>query len=202
MASAFLTGEKLFLRPLAEADLNEKYAGWLNDPEVTRYLETGHFPSTVDDLRSYQQRFRGTTTDVIFGIIDKGTGAHLGNVTLNRINWIHRTADTGLLIGERRFWGKGYAFEAWNLILNYAFHRLGLRKIRAGACAPHAASLSVLERLGFAVEGTLRRQMLVDDEFVDVVLLGLFAEEFSARARSGATRESRSGLRSPRRPKA
>jgi methionyl-tRNA synthetase len=45
---------------------------------------------------------------------------------------VHRTGDTGLFIGRKEFWGKGLAFEAWYLVIEYAFNRLGLRKIIAG----------------------------------------------------------------------
>jgi hypothetical protein len=42
----FLAGSQVYLRPLERTDLNEHYLAWLNDPEVTRYLETGVFPAT------------------------------------------------------------------------------------------------------------------------------------------------------------
>lgn len=124
------------------------------------------------------ERFQNSTTDLIFAIVDRETDQHIGNVTLNRIDWVRRTADTGLIIGRREWWGKGYAFEAWSLILEYAFQRLGLRKIVAGAAVENAASVTTLEKLGFKIEGTLRQEILVDGEYRDVVLLGLLREEF------------------------
>lgn len=56
----FLQGPRLYLRPLEAADLNADYLGWLNDHDVTRYLETGRFPVTIEDLRAYLARFRLT----------------------------------------------------------------------------------------------------------------------------------------------
>lgn len=175
---AFLIGEKLYLRPLEESDIGEEYRSWLNNREVTRYLETGRFPVTSSDLRKYLERFQNSTTDVIFAIIAREAGQHIGNVTLNRINWIHRTADTGLMIGRKEFWGKGYAFEAWSLTLDYAFEHLGLRKIIAGAVVDNLASIHVLKKLGFKVEGTLRQEFLLDGEYRDAIRMGLFRSEF------------------------
>jgi len=178
MHRPFLVGQKLYLRSLEESDISEEYVGWLNNYEVTRYLETGKVPTTSETIHKYLESFRGSSNDIIFAIIDRETEQHIGNVTLNRINWIHRTADTGLMIGEKDFWGKGYAFEAWSLIIEYAFQRLGLRKIIAGSVDSNVASIAVLKKLGFKVEGTFRQEFLVDGEYRDGVRLGLLKEEF------------------------
>jgi RimJ/RimL family protein N-acetyltransferase len=163
---------------LEESDINEDYLGWLNDHEVTRYLETGKFPSTPQAMRRYLEHFQSSTSDLLFAIIDRETDLHIGNVTLNHINWIHRTADTGLMIGRRDFWGKGYAFEAWSLLIQYAFERLGLRKIIAGAVADNVASIVTLEKLGFKMEGRPRMEYFIDGQYRDGVRLGLFRNEF------------------------
>jgi RimJ/RimL family protein N-acetyltransferase len=178
MRRPFLVGKKVYLRLLEESDIGDEYVEWLNDYEVTRYLETGQFPSSPEVIRTYLERFQDSTTDLIFAIVDTETDQHIGNVTLNRINWINRTADTGLIIGPKESRGKGYAFEAWSLILEYAFQRLGLRKIIAGAVVDNAASITILKKLGFKIEGTFRQEFLVDGEYKDGVRLGLLREEF------------------------
>lgn len=178
MRRAFLEGSHVYLRQLDSADATEDYVSWLNDPEVTRFLETGKFPSTLDSVRAYMRRFDGSTTDLLFGIIDRKTDRHIGNVTLNHINWVHRTADTGLMIGRREFWGKGYAHEAWALVIDYAFSRLGLRKLIAGLVDGNHASQTILERLGFQLEGRLRAEYWVSGAPCDALRLGLLREEF------------------------
>ena len=187
MERPFLTGQRLYLRALEASDIGEEYVGWLNDPEVTRFLGTGKFPTTPESLRRYLERFQDPATNLIFAIVDRQTERHIGNVTLNHINWITKTADTGLIIGRKEFWGKGYAFEAWTLLLEYAFERLGLRKIIAVAVDRHAGSLTVLKKLGFRVEGVLRGEWFVDGEYRDAVRLGLFREEFYRFAPAAAT---------------
>jgi RimJ/RimL family protein N-acetyltransferase len=178
MKRPFLIGKKVYLRLVEESDIGGEYVEWLNDYEVTRYLETGYFPSSPETIRKYLERFEDSTTDLIFAIVDTTTDQHIGNVTLNRINWINRTADTGLIIGKKEFWGKGYAFEAWSLVLEYAFQRLGLRKMIAGAVVDNTASISILKKLGFKIEGTFRQEFLVDGEYKDGMRLGLLREEF------------------------
>ena len=182
MKRPFLIGERLYLRPLEESDLNEEYLTWLNDYRVSRFLEAGRFPVTLARTKEYLQRFDNSSTDLILALVDKQSDLHVGNVTLNRIDWINRTADTGLIIGRTEFRGKGYAFEAWALLLDYAFRRLGLHKVTAGSIADNVASVEVLKRLGFELEGTFRSEILVDGAYRDVVRFGLLQEEFEGRA--------------------
>jgi len=68
------------------------------------------------------------------------------------------------MIGRKEFWGRGYAFEAWSLLLEYAFEVLGLRKIIAGAVVGNVPSMVVLKKLGFKVEGRLRQEFVMNGE--------------------------------------
>ena len=154
-AAAPLTGPRVALRPFEAQDLTPRYVGWLNDPEVTRYLEVGKRPVTREEAAAYVRQFLDGSAGRLFAIIDQATGRHIGNVTLNRIDRRRGTANTGLMIGERSFWGRGYATEAWSLLLAYAFTTLGLGAITAGAVVGHDASIRTLRRLGFKLESTV-----------------------------------------------
>ena len=178
MRQPSLVGKKLILRPFEPADIGEAYLRWLNDPEVTRYLGVGREPVTLESVRRYVERFRDSSTDLLFAIIDRQTNRHIGNVTLNHIHPVHRTADTGLMIGDKAFWGKGYASEAWVLLIDFAFTQLGLHKIIAGAVAGNQGSLSALRRLGFREEGVLREDFCLDGQYQDTIRLGLLQHEF------------------------
>lgn len=183
-----LVGDRVNLRPLTQSDIGQDYLSWLNDFEVTRYLLGVQHPSSETDIKKYLERFAGSHNDLAFAIIDRQSDLHIGNVTLNHISWVHRTADTGLMIGRKEFWGKGLAFGAWSLIIEYAFQQLGLRKIIAGVIDGNVASLRTLEKLGFKIEGTLRQEVLVDGEHRDVYRLGLFQDEFSSTPTSQSSK--------------
>jgi ribosomal-protein-alanine N-acetyltransferase len=49
----------------------------------------------------------------------------------------------------RDYWGKGLATEAGRAYLSHGFEHLGLRRIHAGMNADNAASIRVIEKLGF-----------------------------------------------------
>lgn len=76
-------------------------------------------------------------------------------------------------------WGNGYATEAAGLLLDHAFGRLGLHRVRATAYETNPASHRVLEKLGFTEEGRAREAAYADGERVDQVRFGLLAREWS-----------------------
>jgi [ribosomal protein S5]-alanine N-acetyltransferase len=184
--NAFMSGSQVYLRPLERGDLNDRYLGWLNDPEVNRYLESGTFPTTAQDLEAFYQQTTGSRNQVIFAIIDCKSDLHIGNVKLGPIHWIHRSAIFGILIGDSQFWGKGIGLEATRLAVEYGFHKLNLRRIDLGVLADHKTAIACYEKAGFRVEGRLREDLFHDGEYKDRIWMGLLRTEYQ-RPASGAS---------------
>lgn len=174
----FLRGVHVYLREVRLSDVNENYHRWLNDPEVTRFLEIRYTPHSLENIRTFVQRLDGNRDEVFMAICLDEEDRHIGNIKLGPINWVHRYGDISLLIGEKDCWGKGYAREAITLVCQFAFGTLNLRKVNAGCYAANLGSMRAFQKVGFHQEGTLRGQFQVDGKAVDHVLLGLLADEF------------------------
>jgi len=186
---AFLRGSKIYLRPLERADLNETYLGWLNDHEVTQNLEAGVFPSTLQDLEAFYQGVTGSKSEVMFAIADSKSHRHIGNVKLGPINWVHRRAMFGIIIGEKEFWGRGIGKEATRLVVEYGFQRLNLNRIGLGVLATHEAAIRCYQAVGFKTEGRFREEMFCDGTYQDRLWMGLLRSEYESKRTPGRTRE-------------
>ena len=176
---AFITGSKVYLRAFSPEDLTERYLGWLNDPEVTKYMESGIFPSTMHDLESFYERIAASRSDVLMAIIDKASTEHIGNIKLGPIQWVHRSAIFGIMIGDKKFWGRGAGMEATRLMVEYGFDRLNLNRIDLGVFAEHDAGVRCYQKLGFKVEGRLRQDLFQDGEYKDRLWMGLLRSEYT-----------------------
>ncbi len=172
-ATRFLEGERIYLREVRPSDVNEHYYRWMNDPEVTRFLESRFAPNSVEKLREYVVGKLGDRDNIFLAIILKEKDRHIGNIKLGPIQWIHRQADIGLLIGEKECWGKGYASEAIRLISDYAFYVLNLHKVTAGCYGSNEGSARAFQKAGFAVEGIRKEQFYSNGSYVDEILLRL-----------------------------
>jgi len=169
----FLAGERIYLREVRPSDVNEAYYHWMNEWEVTRYLESRFYPNSMESLREYVTSKVGDQKNVFLAIILKHNHQHIGNIKLGPINWIHRFSDIGLLIGDKSCWGQGYAAEAIRVMAAYAFERLNLRKVTASCYSTNVGSVRAFEKVGFVREGLRPSQYYSDGKYVDQILLGL-----------------------------
>lgn len=163
---------RLTLRELTEADVTEKYVGWLNDREVVQFTESRFDTHTRDSVCRFVRTIAADENFYFFAICLKGEGRHIGNIKLGPVNRHHGYADIGLIIGERSCWGQGYATEAIAALSEWAFSTLGLHKLTAGAYASNRASIRAFEKCGFVVEGIRMAHCYDGDNYVDCCLLG------------------------------
>lgn len=169
-----LVGEAIYLRSLNPDDASPAYLSWLRDPEINRYLEVRFMPSqTLAQLRDFIETTAGSNDSLLLGMFLNGDNRHIGNIKLGPVDWNHRTADIGLLVGDREQWGKGFATTAIALVSRYAFRELNLAKLTAGCYAENQGSMSAFFKAGFAQEGTKVSQWQVGDRRQDGIMLGM-----------------------------
>ncbi len=175
-----LEGEIIRLRYLDEDDATPVYAGWMNAPEINRFLESRFAVQTVDTVRDFIRAARDNEDVHLFGMFLRRDGRHVGNIKLGPIDRRHGTADVGLLVGAADVWGQGVATDAIALVARFATGPLGLRRVTAGAYARNAGCIRAFEKAGFVREGVLRRQVIGADGVADdVIKLGVLAEELA-----------------------
>ena len=190
MKQPILEGDRLYLRPLIESDITDEYLSWLSDPIVTRHLEVGIFPETAASVRQWLKGMQTGAAAFAFAIIDKATDQHIGNIALYDVNyvvhgvddgkpgWEHRNVGTGIIIGRKEFWGKGYGTEAHHLVFDYAFRHLKIHKVVHRPVGDNVGSYKMVTKLGLKYEGVLRKHVFADGKFHDVIVMGMFKEDY------------------------
>jgi ribosomal-protein-alanine N-acetyltransferase len=177
-----LVGPNLRLTPFKEEHICERYLGWLNDPEVNRFLEVQFVPQTHETALAYVSSFYGEAEKYMWGVYLKSNNDLIGTATLSDINRNHRRGALGLMIGEKKYWGQGYAKEIINLVVGYAFKRLGLHKVVAGAVAANQGSIKAFQKAGFEIEGKLKSHFCLDGKYYDSLYLGITRDDFSGNS--------------------
>jgi ribosomal-protein-alanine N-acetyltransferase len=172
----FLESERIYLKGIELSDLSDRYVAWMNDPDISQFMETWHFPHTKENIEKYIKSHTDNRDEPFFGIILKAfyisSERHIGNIKLGVINWVHRSADVSLFIGENDLRGKGYGTEAIKLLTEYAFKRLNLHKLRAGIYSRNVASINAFQKAGFETEAVLRNHVFFNGGYIDLVLMG------------------------------
>lgn len=158
------------IRKLMLSDMNNSYCSWLNDPETNRYLESRFINWDVEKLVKFYNSI--DDKDLFLAIIDIEKDLHIGNIKISSLDAIHNRAELGLMIGDKRYWGKGIATEAIRLVTDYCFSTLRLNKVTAGAYAENKASINAFLKNGFLIEGECREHYLTETGWTSAILLG------------------------------
>lgn len=173
--TVLITTERLRLVSLSGEHLDGPYIDWLNDPEVCRYNRHGEVTYTRVLAEEYLASLKGSD-DVVLAVHLLRDGRHIGNISLQGIDWANRSADFAILMGDRAAWGGGYATEAGRALVRYGFDHLGLHRITAGTMVEHEAMRALAIRLGMSQEGVLREAMFKHGEPHDVAIYAVLAD--------------------------
>lgn len=122
-----------------------------NDAGIAENLSTLPHPYGVDDALAYIDNTEVSAMRINLGIYLKGEAdGFVGTVSL-----MPRDGErfvVGYWVG-RPFWGKGYATEAVQAMIDLAFGRLGVDAVAATARVTNGTSRRVLEKCGFQFAG-------------------------------------------------
>ena len=179
MSTAFLSGERLLLRPLVEADADGPYVAWFNDAEVCRGNSHHVFPYTREQALGYIRQSAQSREMLVLAMVLKGDQRHIGNITLQGIHSLNRSAEFAIVIGDKTTWGKGYGYEAAALLFEHAFQTLNLRRIACGTFRDNEGMIKLAAALGMKQEGVRRQAVFKEGQYQDVIEYGLLREEFS-----------------------
>jgi len=176
----FLAGARVQLRPLALADVDGPYLGWFNDPHVCRHNSHHVFPYPPDEALAWVAALPARRDALVLAV--ELEGRHVGNVSLQAIDPVGRTAELAILLGDRSVWGQGIGREAVALLVAHGFRALNLHRIACGTVAANRGMRRLAEELGMTEEGVRRQAVWTDGAHQDIVEYGLLAGEWEERS--------------------
>lgn len=175
--SSHFESKRFLLKPLSELDISTRYIGWMNDPEINRYMETRFERHDFVKILNFVDAQNNNPNVGLWGIFTKETELHIGNIKLGPVNKHHKNADISLLIGEKNYWGIGAASEVIRAVTQFGFSSMMLDKIEAGCYEENQRSLHAFLKVGYKNEGFLRKHVLIDGKRMGVIKVGILPDE-------------------------
>lgn len=171
-----ITTERLILRLFQTSDA-ETVATLCNNYSIYKSTLYLPFPYSLDDALSWIEfHYDNFIEDFSyeFAVTDKETGELYGAIGLsNEIDF--NQGEIAYWIGEQ-YWGKGYATEAAQAIVQFAFEEKKLHKVFARYFSSNPASGKVMEKIGMKQEGILKDHVIKDGKYEDIVYYGIINE--------------------------
>src|SRR3954447_7830827 len=172
---AEITAGPVHLRPPRLEDVPDLIVAW-QDPEIIRWTRVPQ-PYTEADARTFVANCEaGWREDrrASFCVLDSTTAALLGTVSL----WFSEPggAEVGYWVAApaRR---TGVGRRALAATCRWGFGAAELERITWRAAVGNSASRALAERVGFVVEGTLRRGLVLRGERVDCWIGSLLPDD-------------------------
>ena len=177
-----LTTERLILRDFLDSDW-ETVLLYQQDPLYLRYNEWTS--RTADEVRQFIQMFldhqkQEPRFKFQFAITLKQDGQLIGNCGVRKDYLEAREGDIGYEL-DPRYWGKGYATEAAQAVLDFGFSHLRLRRISAWCVAENVGSARVLEKLGMRLKSRTRENHFFKGKWWDTLNYMISQEEWRAK---------------------
>ena len=162
--------------------LRKAYLGWLNDLDVVRLIASPTLLVPEKGMDFVEQSFIRFTQPECRGffILYLPHSAYIGTTKLDSISAHSRSAWDGIMIGDKRYFGRGLSSQVYRVLLAYGFGELGLNRVTGGCNERNTPMVRTFERLGYTPEGRLRQADSIDGEFCDHLYFGILRDEFLA----------------------
>jgi RimJ/RimL family protein N-acetyltransferase len=176
-------GQLVRLRAVEPEDWEFFYSMDESTTDFGRATDEIWFPRSKEATRQWAegQAKAGASHDAFrFQIEALASGELVGTLNTHTASQRVGTFMYGLAIAPEHQ-RRGYASEAIRLVLRYFFQEKRYQKVNAEVYSFNQASIELHERLGFTLEGRLRRMVYTDGQFYDALIYGMLREEFDQR---------------------
>lgn len=172
-----IIGERVALGPIHRGliEINHR---WINQLETSRFLNMGVMSLEAEEV--WYERIAAGKDIVYLAIYEKSTMRPIGGVNLHNINAKNRSAEFGIMIGEKDLRGRGFGTEAVKLMCDYGFNALGLNSIMLLTYEWNIAGQKAYEKAGFKEIGRRREARWFAGKYWDDIYYDLLASEFES----------------------
>ena len=170
--------KNVYIRKIQKKDLNKKnlskWVIWLNDKKVNEYSNQRFKKHNIKSQKIFLKEKLQDKKSIIFKIIyDK---EFIGVIEIGNIDKNNSNCEIMYFIGEKKFWSKGIGFNSINLAIIYIKKKLKIKKIYAGCSLENKASLKILKKNNFEIEGRIKNYLVSskNNKFrTDKIILGI-----------------------------
>lgn len=155
----------------------QNLADALNNKKIQDNLRDGlPYPYTSADAEVFISCMLKAEKDSQYAWAITADDNAIGSIGVFRKENIHKcTAEMGYYIAEP-WWGKGVGTIAVKEACNYIFKYTDILRVFAEPFAYNTASCRVLEKAGFTLEGTLRKNAVKNGNILDMKMYALLKD--------------------------
>lgn len=169
------------LRELERNDLPEVNC-WRRDPALIGRLTAPYrFINEEVDERWFDSYMQNRAHAIRCAVVDTEQPQRiLGLVSLTEIDWVHRSAYFGIMIGRPENRGKGLGAFALQAILRHAFADMNLNRVELTVLEDNYPAQKLYTAAGFVQEGRFRQAVFKEGRYRDLLFMAILREDWEA----------------------
>jgi len=148
-----IQGNRIVLREKKLSDARNDYA-WETDHELA-YLDAA--PIIVSTFSQYQENYAEELRYVMPNsqryAVDTVKGKHIGNCSYYNIDKRKGEAELGIMVGNRRYWNRGYGTDIVKTMVRHIFSEIGLKRIYLKTLESNIRAQQCFQKCGFTRYG-------------------------------------------------
>jgi RimJ/RimL family protein N-acetyltransferase len=151
---------------------------WFRDYEIQSLIDANAIVPVTDEAEQefYEHAVQRSNDEFYFSIRTLEGDQLIGNCSLFGVNHKNRSADFGIVIGEKEYWGRGYGTDAAQVILHFAFEEANLNRVQLEVFGYNARAIRSYEKVGFVREGVRREAVFRAGKYHDVITMAVLRE--------------------------
>ena len=171
-----LVGDRIYLSPRSMEDA-QMFTVWMNDFHITDYLGRSGKILTLEGEKKFLEE--SINAEAAFSIVTLDEDKLIGSISLESINYQHRTATLGIFIGDQDYLSKGYGTEAIKLLLDYGFNYMNLHSIKLQVMSFNQRAIKCYQKCGFKEAGRYRDNRFINGKYYDTICMDILDSEFN-----------------------
>lgn len=176
-----LIGKKVILRAVEESDI-ELLRNTINDPQIESTVIGWSLPVSKKNQLEWFDNYKNTYNNIRYIIVEKDSGKTIGTIGLFNIDWKNGTVGgSGIRIFYMQDRNKGLAYDSLMTLLKYVFYELRLNRIDYTALSNNNASIGLVKKVGYKMEGIKRCALYKNGKFNNVVIGGCLKSDYEEK---------------------
>ena len=147
MVKNYIKTKRFYLKILKPIDVKQKYFNWFNQKEIKKNIKFSSYKK-ISELKKYVLQQNNAKNIYFFGVFDKNKN-HIGNIKFDIINKTKKIAYLGILIGDKKWRGKGAGQEIIEASCNYLSHKENINFFYLGVSKKNYKAIKLYKNCNF-----------------------------------------------------
>lgn len=163
-----------------ERDDTTLFVKWFNDPEVREGLMV-HLPISLMEEEKWLDEILQRPNEerpLVIEVLKNQDWITIGNCSFFNIDCRNRSAELGIVIGEKQFWNQGYGSKAITLCVELGFYSYNLNRIFLRVYETNPRAIRCYEKVGFVREGIHRDGYYQNGKYINVLQMSILRSEW------------------------